>query len=157
LKTKQHQTTGPRNHREFHQAIIVAATLTLTLYVTAVIGSGCEARPQATASSQDHPAQLASQQSDLADDGSGNDRVTVEQHPATPAPPLPPVPEAAADRHPAPQLESNAAKRQPVETDPVPPVAIPLAATAQTTKRTGNRAGSESQSCVATAESPFAA
>lgn len=131
MKTKQHQTTGPRNHREFYQAIIVAATLTLTLYAVAVIGSGCEARPQATASSQDHPAQLAGQQPGSSDDGSGNDRVTVEQHPAIPTPPLPPVPEAVTDRNPAPRLESNAARRQPVETDPVPPVAIPLAATAR--------------------------
>jgi len=126
LKTKQHQTTGPRNHFEFHQVAIVAAALTLTLYAVAVLGLGCEARPQATASSQDHPAQLAGQQPGSADDGSGNDRVTAEQHPAAPAPPLPPAPEAVPDRDQAPRLESNVAERRPAATDPVPAVAIPL-------------------------------
>ncbi len=130
MKTKQHQTTGPRKHLEFHQTAIVAVALTLTLYAVAVLGSGCEARPQATASTQNHPAQLASQQPDSSESGSENDRVTVEQHGATPAPPLPSVPETAADRDPAPRLQSSASERRPAKTDHILGVAIPPATTA---------------------------
>jgi general secretion pathway protein D len=128
LNTKQHQAMGPRNHRKLCQAAIVAAMLMLTLCAVVVPGSGCEARPQAIASSQDHPAQLTTQQPDSSD-GSGNDRATVEQHPVAPVPLLPPAPEAVADRNPAPRLENDAAKPRPTETDPVPSVAIPPATT----------------------------
>jgi general secretion pathway protein D len=126
LKTKQHQATGPRNHREFHRTAIVAATLALTLYAVAVLGLGCETRPQATANSQDRPAQLAGAQPGSSDSGSGNDRVTVEQHAATPAVSLPPAPEVAAAREPAPPLESNASEQQPAKTETAPAAGIPL-------------------------------
>jgi general secretion pathway protein D len=101
----------------------------LTFYAVAVLGSGCDARPQATASSQNYPAQLAGRQPDSSNDGSGDDRVTVEQRPADPVPPLSPIPEAAADRKLAPRLEDKAVKPRPVETDPLLPVAIPPAVT----------------------------
>jgi general secretion pathway protein D len=100
--------------------------LTLALYAVAVIGSGCEARPQATASSQNHSAQLAGQQPGSSDDGSGKDRVTVEQPPITAAPPVPPVPEVTADRDPAPRLECSVSDRHPVEADSVPAIVTPL-------------------------------
>jgi general secretion pathway protein D len=104
----------------------VAATLTLTLYAVAVLGSGCETRPQATASSQAHPAQLAGAQPGSSDSGSGNDRVTVEQHAATPAAPPPPAPEVAAAQEPAPRLESNASEQRPAKAEHVPTVATAL-------------------------------
>jgi general secretion pathway protein D len=136
LKTKQHPTMGPRHRRELGQTTVVAATLTLILCAVAGLGSGCEAQPQATASSQDHPAQLAGEQPDSSDrlghaacPVSGHDRVTVEQRPAAPVPIPPPAPEAAADRTPAPRLEENAATPRAAETNPAPPVALPLAAT----------------------------
>jgi hypothetical protein len=119
---------GPRNHRKLCQAAIVAAMLMLTLCAVVVPGSGCEARPQAIASSQDHPAQLTTQQPDSSD-GSGNDRAPVEQHPVAPVPLLPPAPAAVADRNPVPRLENNAAKLRPAETDPGSSVALPPAAT----------------------------
>jgi len=128
LNTKQHQTTGPRNRIECYQVAIVAAAL--TLYVVALLGSGCEARPQATASSQDHSAQLAGEQPGSSESGSGTDRVTIEQRAATPTPLLPPAPEVAADRAPAPRPASNASEQRLAQTDPAPASAIPPETTA---------------------------
>ena len=115
MNSKQHQTTGPRNHFESHQVAIVAAALTLMLYAVAVLGSGCAARPQATASSQPHPAQLAGEQPGSSESGSGNDCVTVEPQATTPAP----------------RPENNASERLQAKTEPAPAVAIPLETTAR--------------------------